>query len=103
MGMMMVFLLLPGVPVAAGRLPVQGATLIVNTSADEVDTNGRCSLREAITNANNDDQSGSTDCPAGSGADTIVLSVLIYTLSLDASGGHQADPGVHAVSIVSRQ
>ena len=53
-----------------------GATLTVTTTADESNVNGTCSLREAITNANADDQSGSTDCAAGSGADTIDFSVV---------------------------
>src|SRR5262249_44885023 len=36
---------------------------------------GTCDLRDAITNANNKDQSGSTDCIGGSGVDSIVFSV----------------------------
>jgi CSLREA domain-containing protein len=56
--------------------------ITVTTSTDELNTNGQCSLREAITNANNDDQSGSTDCAAGNGSDTISLSNSIYTLTL---------------------
>ncbi len=51
------------------------ATLTVTTTADEINTNGQCSLREAIINANNDNQSGSTDCLAGTGDDTITFSV----------------------------
>ncbi|HMZ20039.1 MAG TPA: choice-of-anchor Q domain-containing protein, partial [Blastocatellia bacterium] len=49
--------------------------IVVTTLADEQNTNGQCSLREALINANNDDQSGSTDCAAGSFADTISFSV----------------------------
>jgi CSLREA domain-containing protein len=53
-------------------VPAQAATFTVNTAADEQNTNGEwCSLREAIINANQNDQSGSTDCPAGVGEDTI--------------------------------
>ncbi|MCC5865350.1 MAG: CSLREA domain-containing protein [Wenzhouxiangella sp.] len=40
--------------------------MIVTTLADEVIDDGACSLREAIINANNNDQSGSVDCPPGS-------------------------------------
>lgn len=48
------------------------AALTVNSTADgAVANDGQCTLREAMTNANNDNQSGSTDCAAGSGADTI--------------------------------
>src|SRR5690606_31424130 len=56
-------------------VPAQGATIIVTTTADELNHNGQCSLREAIDNANTDDQSGSTDCAAGSGHDTITFQV----------------------------
>ncbi|MBS1790757.1 MAG: putative Ig domain-containing protein [Acidobacteria bacterium] len=49
--------------------------MVVTTLADEQNTNGQCSLREAIINANTDSQSGSTDCPAGSGVDRITFSV----------------------------
>jgi CSLREA domain-containing protein len=76
-------------------LPALAVTITVTTTADEVNTNGQCSLREAIINANNDDQSGSTDCAAGSGADTIVLAAgQTYTLSKDTDGGgHETDSG----------
>ena len=42
------------------------ALLTVTTNTDEMNVNGACSLREAVENAGNNDQSGSTDCPAGS-------------------------------------
>ena len=41
------------------------ATLTVNSSADEIASDGVCTLREAIINANNNNQSGSTDCVSG--------------------------------------
>ncbi|PJF25812.1 MAG: hypothetical protein CUN53_10880, partial [Phototrophicales bacterium] len=49
-------------------------TIIVNTDDDSVLplADGFCSLREAITNAN-DNAAIFADCPAGSGADTIIL------------------------------
>lgn len=57
-------------------VPLAHATTItVTTTADELNNNNQCSLREAITNANANDQSGSTDCPAGTGNDTITFSV----------------------------
>jgi CSLREA domain-containing protein len=49
------------------------ATITVTTTADELNNNGQCSLREAITNASANDQSGSTDCAAGTGNDTITF------------------------------
>jgi CSLREA domain-containing protein len=68
-------------------LPAQAqSTITVNTTADEQNTNGKCSLREAVINANNNDQSGSTDCPAGSstGEDTITFSLApLSTITLN--------------------
>jgi len=55
--------------------PAHAASIVVTTTADEQNINGQCSLREAIWNANNNDQSGSTDCAAGSGDDTITFNV----------------------------
>ena len=49
--------------------------LVVTTLNDELNTNGLCSLREAINNANNNNQSGSVDCAAGYGADSITFGV----------------------------
>ncbi len=66
---LMVGILLMSVP------DTYAAGIIVTTTADEQTANGQCSLREAIINANNNNQSGSTDCAAGSGADTITFSV----------------------------
>jgi CSLREA domain-containing protein len=54
---------------------VTAASIIVTTTVDERNVNGRCSLREAIINANHNNQSGSTDCVGGSGADTITFSI----------------------------
>lgn len=54
---------------------VRGASITVDTLADEQIDNGSCSLREAILNANRDSQAGSTDCVSGSGEDTITFSV----------------------------
>ena len=44
------------------------ATLTVNTSDDAIAADGMCSLREAIINANNNNQTGSADCIAGESA-----------------------------------
>ncbi len=75
-----------------------GTMLTVTTLNDEQNVNGLCSLREAIINANNDDQSGSIDCPAGCGSDTIDFSVtgtitlssqlpkITQTLTIDGPG-----------------
>lgn len=64
-------------------------TIQVETTADELspkDGNGLCSLREAIENANNDDQ-GYPDCePGGARVDVIDLPVGEYTLELGGAG-----------------
>jgi len=53
----------------------RAATITVTTRADPAGASGTCSLRQAITNANGKNQSGSTNCTAGTGTDTIVFSV----------------------------
>jgi CSLREA domain-containing protein len=53
-----------------GTTPAYAAGITVNTAVDEIDTNGLCSLREAITNANSNTATY-PDCAAGSGIDTI--------------------------------
>ncbi|MBI4770972.1 MAG: CSLREA domain-containing protein, partial [Chloroflexi bacterium] len=59
----------------------RAATIVVNTTADEYNTNpGACSLREAVEAANTDAPFGG--CPAGSGDDTITLPAGAYTLTL---------------------
>ncbi len=59
---------------AVGRPAVAttAAILTVTTTADDTITDGQCSLREAIINANNNTATH-PDCLAGSGADTIVF------------------------------
>jgi CSLREA domain-containing protein len=56
----------------------------VNTTDDELNSDGDCSLREAIQAANTDTQVD--QCPAGNGNDTIVLPVGTYTLTLAGAG-----------------
>jgi hypothetical protein len=57
---------------ALAQEPVSAATITVTTSNPNIAPDGQCSLVEAIVNANND-AATHADCPAGSGADTIVL------------------------------
>jgi len=48
------------------------ATIMVNSTADSaIAGDGNCTLREAVTNANNNNDSSSGDCATGSGVDTI--------------------------------
>ena len=56
------------------------ATISVNTTDDELNSDGNCSLREAIQAANTD--SAVDACPSGSGADTITLPAGFYTLTI---------------------
>jgi CSLREA domain-containing protein len=52
--------------------PAVGSEIIVNSLNDGPPSiDGNCTLREAIINANNNDGSGSIDCAAGNGIDTI--------------------------------
>jgi uncharacterized repeat protein (TIGR01451 family)/CSLREA domain-containing protein len=69
---------------AGGAKPAHAATTItVNTLSDEAITDGNCSLREAINNANTNTDTTGGDCVAGiSGADTIDLSSLRGTITL---------------------
>ena len=63
------------------------ATLPVNTTADLVALDNHCSLREAISAANNDAPVfvAQGECPAGNGADTISLPAGHYTLGTGAN------------------
>ena len=69
------------VTAALGTSPAYAASIVVNSASDAVANDGFCTLREAITNANADNQSGSTDCAAGSGADVITFAAD-YTITL---------------------
>ena len=57
---------------ALGQGISQAATIKVTTNVPKINPDGKCSLIEAIINANADAQIY-PDCPAGDGADTIVL------------------------------
>jgi CSLREA domain-containing protein len=69
--------LLMAVAVLTGVLalaaPANAATITVNTFADELNTDGDCSLREALASANADGGPANDACINGSGADIIVL------------------------------
>jgi hypothetical protein len=78
--------------IAALALPAGAVTITVAAGAVAVSSNGICSLREAIHNANTDAQVDNNDCLAGSGSDTIQLAAAsTYTLPdadpVDASNG----------------
>jgi CSLREA domain-containing protein len=60
--------------------PAHAAGIIVNTTDDELNSDGDCSLREAITAANTD--AAVDACAAGFDADTIAVPAGIYTLTI---------------------
>jgi uncharacterized repeat protein (TIGR01451 family)/CSLREA domain-containing protein len=61
-------------------------TISVNTTSDEALTDGQCSLREAIQNADANTDTTGGDCVAGSpGGDTIDLSSLSGTITLGSN------------------
>ena len=60
-----------------------GATITVNTLADELAVNGNCSLREAVQATNSD--TAVDACPAGAGPDTITLGPDVYALGLSGA------------------
>ena len=68
-----------------------GATIVVNTTADELNADGDCSLREAVRAANLD--APVDGCWAGSGADTIVLVQGTYQLGIAGAGEDAALTG----------
>src|SRR5262245_38575243 len=67
-----VFIFLMGLFAIQPTRPAYAAGIIVNTNADNTTTDGSCTLREAINNANND-AATYADCTSGSGADTITF------------------------------
>jgi len=60
--------------------PARAATIAVTTTDDELDADGDCSLREAIRAANLDVPVDA--CPAGAGADEVVVPAGTYTLAI---------------------
>ncbi|WP_440225668.1 choice-of-anchor Q domain-containing protein [Dokdonella sp. MW10] len=68
-----------GVVAAVLAGSAQAATITVTTTNDSVAADAQCSLREAITAANTD--AAFNGCPAGSGADIIVLPAGEYRLT----------------------
>ncbi|MEM9488170.1 MAG: CSLREA domain-containing protein [Myxococcota bacterium] len=61
-----------------------GATIAVTTHDDELNSDGDCSLREAVVAANSD--SAVDACAAGAGSDTIVLAAGDYPLTIIGTG-----------------
>ena len=77
----------------AGTPTVYAGTITVDSGAAGVVIDGKCSLAEAIINAN-DDAALSPDCAAGSGADTITLPVSDTLSYATALGFNAALPNI---------
>lgn len=71
--------------------PVFATDITVTTFDDEVNSDGDCSLREAVIAANSD--TAVDACPAGNGADTIILPIGEFVFSLAGSGENGALTG----------
>lgn len=76
---------------AIGPGVAQAAMITVSTTTDEVNTDGDCSLREAVVAANTD--AARDACTAGTGADVINVPAGTYTLSLAGGGENAAATG----------
>jgi len=83
-------------PAQAGLEPAKSglaAAISVSSAADVLNgSDGVCTLREAIIAANTNTASGPAagECPAGSGADTIILPAGEYTFQIDNIGQENA-------------
>lgn len=85
-------LLVAGLAATAVLTPVaRASTITVNTTGDELNQDGDCSLREAIR-ATNLDQAVDA-CPAGNGADTILVPPGTYALALSGADEDEALTG----------
>ncbi|MCP4361228.1 MAG: hypothetical protein GY796_24735 [Chloroflexi bacterium] len=78
---------------------VHAANITVTPNTAGISSIDGCSLVEAIINANNDNQSGSTECTAGSGADTITLAGNTYAYTV-AYGTDSALPDITSEIII---
>lgn len=67
------------------------ASIIVNTTDDELNSDGDCSLREAVRASNSDIPVDA--CPAGFGWDTIILLAGTYTLTKEGINEDAGESG----------
>lgn len=66
--------------------PAIAATILVDSLEDNQGALDACSLRAAIINANNDDQSGSTNCLPGDGFDSITFAAKLENETIEMNG-----------------
>lgn len=76
--------LVAGLAICIPKPTSASSTIHVTTTNDEYNNGSGCSLREAIRAANTDSEVDG--CPAGSGADTIILPAGTYQLTISGSG-----------------
>ena len=69
----------------------RGTTIPVDSTADSLAVDGNCTLREAIIAVNTD--TAVDACPAGSGADVVVVPAGTYTLTLTGANEDAAASG----------
>lgn len=81
-----------------GPLPTAaaGTTITVTTTADELNTDGDCSLREAVAAANYD--IGVDACPAGNGGDVIDIPAGTYVVAATQPG--PGNTGAHPFELI---
>lgn len=77
---------------------VRAATITVTDTSGADADNGACSIVEAVQNANADNQSGSVDCAAGVGTDTIALSVDVDLDAAINNGGGEVVTATHLIT-----
>jgi CSLREA domain-containing protein len=89
-------------PLSAGARSASGTTITVNSLADTVVTDGACTLREAIMNANANSRPNH-DCVSGAGNDKIVFSVagtiVLAGSELPAIKGGLKIDGANAITV----
>ena len=69
----------------ACALPAQAATITVNSVADPGIDDTLCTLREAVISSNNDPAVSTSGCVAGNGADTIVFTNGLTSITLNGN------------------
>ncbi len=86
---------------AAWAVAAYAATITVDSTADDYDQgpNGNCTLREAVIATNTD--TPVDGCPAGNGADTIVVPAGTYPLTICPAGAADNDPATCDLDITS--
>jgi predicted outer membrane repeat protein len=95
--------LLAGLLLLATITPLDAATMYVNAPEGHFKSDALCSLSEAIVNANNDARTY-TDCPAGSGSDTIYLTVdVTLKQSVDDADGANGTPLINSIITIEGQ